>query len=352
MSKNDAGGECRLRLRGGDQAHEPKIYEYRHLAPSHIAAPVLIGFQPRRSDAPAAIISRPRRFVQATFPSPARGEREIPSSALSDRPIVFRGRLTSAGGCSTVSPTSLFWWSPMSFTPTFVEKRRAASVFGRSSARCPFRSWARRCAALRHELTSPDLSFLMEGAHNGLSAKLVEEAGFPAIWASGLAISAALGVRDNNEASWTQGARHPRIHGRTRRRCRSSSTAIPAMAISNNVRRLVRKLCQRGIAGVCIEDKLFPKTNSFLGEAPAACRGRRVSAAASRPARTARPRRKFSLVARIEALISGHGLDEALRRAEAYHAAGADAGADPFEALDRRRDPRLRRALGKSLPGG
>ena len=35
----------------------------------------------------------------------------------------------------------------------------------------------------------------------------------------------------------------------------------------NNVRRLVRKLCERGIAGVCIEDKLFPKTNSFIGEA-------------------------------------------------------------------------------------
>ena len=35
----------------------------------------------------------------------------------------------------------------------------------------------------------------------------------------------------------------------------------------NNVRRLVRKLCERGIAGVCIEDKIFPKTNSFIGEA-------------------------------------------------------------------------------------
>ncbi len=34
----------------------------------------------------------------------------------------------------------------------------------------------------------------------------------------------------------------------------------------NNVRRLVRKLGERGIAGVCLEDKLFPKTNSFLGE--------------------------------------------------------------------------------------
>lgn len=45
--------------------------------------------------------------------------------------------------------------------------------------------------------------FLME-AHDGLSAKIVEEAGFPAIWASGLSITASLGVRDNNEISYTQ----------------------------------------------------------------------------------------------------------------------------------------------------
>jgi phosphoenolpyruvate phosphomutase len=41
-------------------------------------------------------------------------------------------------------------------------------------------------------------------AHNGLSAKIVEEAGFEGIWGSGLSISAAMGVRDSNEMSWTQ----------------------------------------------------------------------------------------------------------------------------------------------------
>ena len=41
-------------------------------------------------------------------------------------------------------------------------------------------------------------------AHNGLSARIVEEAGFKGIWASGLALSAQFGVRDSNEASWTQ----------------------------------------------------------------------------------------------------------------------------------------------------
>ena len=55
----------------------------------------------------------------------------------------------------------------------------------------------------RELLLSPKLEFICE-AHNGLSARIVEEAGFPAVWASGLTMSAALGVRDSNESSWTQ----------------------------------------------------------------------------------------------------------------------------------------------------
>jgi hypothetical protein len=46
--------------------------------------------------------------------------------------------------------------------------------------------------------TARKIEFIME-AHNGLSAKIVQQAGFKGIWASGLSISAALGVRDNNE---------------------------------------------------------------------------------------------------------------------------------------------------------
>jgi phosphoenolpyruvate phosphomutase len=60
-----------------------------------------------------------------------------------------------------------------------------------------------RSAKLRQMLHSAELEFLME-AHNGLSARIVREAGFKGIWASGLSISAQFGVRDNNEASWTQ----------------------------------------------------------------------------------------------------------------------------------------------------
>ena len=60
-----------------------------------------------------------------------------------------------------------------------------------------------RSLRLREMLQSNQLEFLME-AHNGLSARIVKEAGFKAIWGSGLTISAQFGVRDNNEASWTQ----------------------------------------------------------------------------------------------------------------------------------------------------
>ena len=119
-----------------------------------------------------------------------------------------------------------------------------------------------RSARLRIVLESPPLSFLME-AHNGLSARIVEEAGFEAIWASGLAISASLGVRDCNEASWTQTLECVEFM--------ADATTIPLLVDGdsghgnfNNVRRFVRKLEQRGAAGVCLEDKLFPKANSFV----------------------------------------------------------------------------------------
>ena len=181
---------------------------------------------------------------------------------------------------------------------------------------------ASKAARLRGLLHAPALAFIME-AHNGLSAKIVEEAGFEGIWASGLSMSAALGVRDNNEASWTQVLEMLEFM--------ADATTIPILVDGdtgygnfNNVRRLVRKLCQRGIAGVCIEDKLFPKTNSFIGEnQPLAdvdefCG--RIKAG-----KDSQSDDDFQIVARIEALIAGWGMEEALRRAEAYHRAGADA---------------------------
>jgi phosphoenolpyruvate phosphomutase len=180
-----------------------------------------------------------------------------------------------------------------------------------------------RSLRLRRMLQSEQLEFLME-AHNGLSARIVHEAGFGGIWASGLAISAQFGVRDNNEASWTQVVDMLEFM--------ADASDLPILLDGdtgygnfNNMRRLVRKLEQRGIAGVCIEDKQFPKTNSFLhGERqPLADIAEFCGKIAAGKDTQTDPH--FSIVARVEALIAGWGMEEALRRGEAYRLAGADA---------------------------
>ncbi len=143
-----------------------------------------------------------------------------------------------------------------------------------------------------------------------------------ATWYS-LALSASLGVRDSNEVSWTQVLDVIEFM--------SDSTSIPILLDGdtgygnfNNVRRLVRKLEQRDIAGVCIEDKLFPKTNSFLN-------GHQELADIDefcgkiKAGKDTQLDEDFCIVARVEAFIAGWGVDEVLKRAIAYHEAGADA---------------------------
>jgi phosphoenolpyruvate phosphomutase len=182
---------------------------------------------------------------------------------------------------------------------------------------------ATRSAKLRQMLLSDQLEFLLE-AHNGLSARIVREAGFSGIWASGLSISAQLGVRDNNEASWTQVVDVLEFM--------ADASDLPILLDGdtgygnfNNLRRLVRKLEQRGIAGVCIEDKQFPKTNSFLNGERQPLADIQEFAGKIAAGKDTQTDPNFSIVARVEALIAGWGMDEALKRAEAYRRAGADA---------------------------
>jgi phosphoenolpyruvate phosphomutase len=180
-----------------------------------------------------------------------------------------------------------------------------------------------RSRKLRQMLESPQLEFLME-AHNGLSARIVREAGFKGIWASGLSISAQFGVRDNNEASWTQVVDMLEFM--------VDASDLPILLDGdtgygnfNNLRRLVRKLEQRGIAGVCIEDKQFPKTNSFLNGERQPLAAIEEFAGKIAAGKDTQQDADFCIVARVEALIAGWGMEEALRRAEAYRRAGADA---------------------------
>ena len=181
----------------------------------------------------------------------------------------------------------------------------------------------RKSTQFKRLLHSDQLEILME-AHDGLSAKIVEETGFKGIWASGLCISAVLGVRDSNEASWTQVLEILEFM--------SDATTIPILLDAdtgygnfNNARRLVRKLEQRGVAAMCIEDKLFPKTNSFLRGEQQPLASIEEFCGKIKAAKDSQQDPDFCVVARVEAFIAGHGLTEALKRAQAYYEAGADA---------------------------
>ena len=175
----------------------------------------------------------------------------------------------------------------------------------------------------RELLKGPKHFFLME-AHNGLSAKIVQEAGFPAIWASGLSISASLGVRDNNEISYTQLIDVLEFM--------NDACGIPIMVDGdtgygnfNNASILLRKLEERGIAAVCIEDKLFPKTNSFIENNSGSLADPAEFAGKIRAMKAAQSSEDFTVVARLESLIVGAGVEDAVKRAEIYLEAGADA---------------------------
>jgi len=181
----------------------------------------------------------------------------------------------------------------------------------------------RRTTQLKNMLQGKDLEFLME-AHSGLAARIVEEAGFKGIWGSGLSISASLGVRDSNEASWTQVLDVLEYM--------SDATTVPILLDAdtgygnfNNARRLIGKLEERGVAGACMEDKLFPKTNSLLDGRSQPLADIEEFALKIKACKDSQRDPDFQIVARVEAFIAGWGLEEALKRSHAYADAGADA---------------------------
>jgi phosphoenolpyruvate phosphomutase len=161
------------------------------------------------------------------------------------------------------------------------------------------------------------------GAHDGLSARLVAEAGFDAVWASGLEISAAHGLPDVSllgMAEFLEGAS-------------TIQRAVPVPVIADcdtgfggvmNITYTMMRYEANGIAGICIEDKVFPKRNSFLSAGQELLDikefGRRI-----RAAKDAQQQPETVLIARTEAFICGLGLNEALRRCEHYVESGADA---------------------------
>ncbi|HEY3480438.1 isocitrate lyase/phosphoenolpyruvate mutase family protein [Amycolatopsis nivea] len=188
-----------------------------------------------------------------------------------------------------------------------------------------------RAAMLRRAFAEKKL-LRVAGAHDGLSARLAAEAGFDAIWASGLEISAAHGLPDVSllgMAEFLAGAA-------TMQR----SVAVPVVAdcdtgFGGNLNAAYTMMCYEdtGVAAVCIEDKVFPKRNSFV-DAGQQLLGAEEFGQKLTTAKQAQRHPDTVLIARTEAFICGLGVDEALRRCHHYVDVGADAVLVHSKAVD------------------
>lgn len=173
------------------------------------------------------------------------------------------------------------------------------------------------------ELFSGDRVIRAVGAHDAMTARLIEAAGFEAIWASSLELSASHAVPDAGLVTMTQYLDAAEDM--------DAAASLPVIADCDtgfggplNVEHLVHRYERRGIAAVCIEDKVFPKMNSFAAVAhPLVTIEEFADKIASGKASQRDP--DFMLFARTEAFIADHSLGEALERGYAYAEAGADA---------------------------
>ena len=162
------------------------------------------------------------------------------------------------------------------------------------------------------------------GAFDAMSAKLVELSGFDAIWAGSFAISATHALPDASILTMTEflGVASNMVE----------ACNIPIIADCDtgfggpgNVSHMVKKYENAGISAICIEDKTFPKKNSFLENESHDLLPEKDFVTKIIAARDAKQNNDFMIIARTEALIAGLGVKEAINRANAYETAGADA---------------------------
>ncbi len=174
---------------------------------------------------------------------------------------------------------------------------------------------------------------MLPGAFNALSARMIERAGFEAMYASGAVLGNSVGgVPDVGLMTLTEARDHV-AH-------MASVTAIPILADADtgyggpdNAVRTVRVLESAGVSGIHLEDQEFPKRCGHLeGKKLVPVEEFTEKLAAAAAAKTSKD---FLLVARTDARgVTGY--DDAVRRAHAYLAAGAD-GIFP-EALETRQE--------------
>lgn len=174
---------------------------------------------------------------------------------------------------------------------------------------------------LRELLGQPGI-IMAPGAFDMVSARLVERAGFPAVYMTGFGQSAShLGLPDAGYIGLAEMVERARNMVR--------AVKIPVIADADTgygnelgVRRTVELYEAAGVAGLHLEDQVFPKR---CGHTP----GRRVVPAEEmvrkiRAAVDARRDSNLLIIARTDAR-TGYGLAEALRRGHLYEEAGADA---------------------------
>lgn len=178
-------------------------------------------------------------------------------------------------------------------------------------------------AQLLRELLTTRQPLLVIGAHNGLTARLGEEAGFDAIWASGFEISGSHAMPDANILTMAENLAVARNM--------NDSVSVPIVADCDNgygnainVMRMVEVYERAGIAAVCIEDNVFPKRCSFYDSVKRELESVEEFAGKIRAAKQTQKDPNFVVIARTEALIAGWGMEEALKRGRAYADAGAD----------------------------
>jgi 2-methylisocitrate lyase-like PEP mutase family enzyme len=189
----------------------------------------------------------------------------------------------------------------------------------RRSLAIPQEASMRASTVLRQRLTAPGI-IVAPGCYDGLSARLVEEAGFDTAYASGGAIARSAGIPDLGLLSFTEiGERLGQI---------VDAVSVPVIADMDtgygnalNARHAVREFERAGVAGFHLEDQTFPKRCGHLddkGVVP--CREFERKLEAVRDALTDTD---MVIIARTDA-IAVEGFDAAIERAGAYAAAGAD----------------------------
>jgi methylisocitrate lyase len=157
------------------------------------------------------------------------------------------------------------------------------------------------------------------GAHNGLAAILARRAGFEALYLSGAALSASMGLADLGILTVEELTLFARMI------CRAADLPLIVDADTGyggilNVMRVVRELEDAGAAAIQIEDQLLPKKCGHLNDKLLAA----PEEAAARIAAARRARRSLRIIARTDAAAS-EGIEGAIERARLYLNAGADA---------------------------